>query len=123
MRQPRWWRGVGSCGCPQLAKRLGVDRRRVRRWRGRWVRAQAERTECEAEDASEGDLEACVRAVLADRARSGAPPTFEPVQVAALIALACEDPAESGRPVSHWTPSELASARFLKSSRSTPTLR
>jgi putative transposase len=25
-----------------------------------------------------------------------------------IIALACESPSEAGRPVSHWTPAELA---------------
>ena len=92
----------------EQAKRLGVDRQRVRRWRGRWVQAQGELTECEAIDTSADDLEAYIRAVLADRPQSGTPPTFEPEQVAALIALACEDPEASGLPVSHWTPSEVA---------------
>ncbi len=30
-------------------------------------------------------------------------------QVIQLFALACENPAESGRPISHWTAGELAS--------------
>jgi hypothetical protein len=33
---------------------------------------------------------------------------FSAEQIAGLIALACEPPADSGLPVSHWTPPELA---------------
>ena len=43
-----------------------------------------------------------------DDDRPGAPPKFTPEQMAGIIALACEPPADSGLPVSHWTPPELA---------------
>ena len=43
-----------------------------------------------------------------DDDRCGAPPTFTPEQIAAIIALACEHSSQSGVPVSHWTPPELA---------------
>src|SRR5262245_2695835 len=29
-------------------------------------------------------------------------------QIVQIVAVACEDPADSGRPVSHWTPREVA---------------
>jgi transposase len=45
---------------------------------------------------------------LQDAERPGAPLTFSPEQQTTLFALACEDPARSGRPISHWTPRELA---------------
>ena len=54
------------------------------------------------------DLEKLILTVLTDDARSGTPAKFTPEQVAAIIALACEPPAQSGPPVSHWTPTELA---------------
>jgi putative transposase len=90
------------------AYELGVDRQRVRRWRHRWARASDALGEAEDEGATDKDLEKLVLAVLADDQRSGAPPRFTPEQVAGIIALACEPPADSGLPVSHWTPSELA---------------
>ena len=90
------------------AKALGVDRQRVRRWRHRWAQAQEALAAAEAEGASDEDLERFVASVLADNDRPGAPATFTAEQVAAIIALACEPPAESGLPVSHWTPPELA---------------
>ena len=87
---------------------LGVDRQRVRRWRHRWARASAALVAAEDDGATDQDLEQLILRVLGDDDRSGAPPKFTPEQLAAIIALACEPPAESGLPVSHWTPSELA---------------
>ena len=48
----------------------------------------------------------CVKIDAIDRC--GAPPKFTPEQITAIIALACEHPSQSGVPVSHWTPPELA---------------
>jgi transposase len=45
---------------------------------------------------------------LTDRARSGRPHRFTPVQVAAITALACTLPAETQTPLSRWSSTELA---------------
>jgi hypothetical protein len=58
--------------------------------------------------ASAKDLEKLLVGILSDEDRCGAPPKFSPEQIARIIALACEVPAESGLPISHWTPPELA---------------
>jgi putative transposase len=50
----------------------------------------------------------CIEGVLADAPRSGAPATFTPEQVVRIVALACEDPRDCGRPITHWTTAELA---------------
>ena len=88
--------------------KLGVDRQRVRRWRHRWARAMASLRAAEAAGATDQDLEKLIIGVLTDVIRSGAPARFSAEQVAGIIALACELPADSGLPVSHWTPGELA---------------
>jgi hypothetical protein len=62
----------------------------------------------EEENATDKDLRALIVDVLADEKRCGGPTKFTPEQVAAIIALACEPPADSGLPISHWTPPELA---------------
>src|SRR5262249_59096531 len=49
-----------------------------------------------------------VEAVPADRPRSGNPGKFTPEQVTQILALACEPPEQSGRPITHWTYKELA---------------
>lgn len=95
------------------AQAIGVDSQRVRRWRRRWEAKQAGLAAAEAEGAKDSDLEALVVEVLSDGYRSGAPARITPEQVASIIAVACEPPSECGRPVSHWTPRELA-AEVLK---------
>jgi transposase len=45
---------------------------------------------------------------LQDLPRSGAPDTFTPEQLCQIFALACENPENYGRPITHWTHRELA---------------
>ncbi len=47
---------------------------------------------------------------LGDKQRSGRPPSFTPVQVAAVKAVACEPPARHGLTLSRWSSAELAQA-------------
>jgi len=77
---------------PEVARRLGTTRATVRRWRRHWLTR----------------YDYAVRERLQDAARPGTPATFSAEQWCQIMALACEPPAESGRPVSHWTPRELA---------------
>jgi hypothetical protein len=45
---------------------------------------------------------------LCDAPRSGAPATYTPEQICAVIAMTCERPSESERPISHWSQREIA---------------
>jgi len=87
---------------------LHVDRQRPRRWRHRWMLSQERLDAAETQGASERDLSALLAEVLSDAERPGVAPTFSAEQLTRIIALACEKPEESGRPVTHWTPRELA---------------
>jgi putative transposase len=62
----------------------------------------------ELEGATDKDLSNLLRDLLADEHRSGAPPTFGAEQLTQIIGVACEAPEDAGRPVTHWTPRELA---------------
>jgi putative transposase len=90
-----------------IADDLGCERHAVGIWRRRWADAfdALVRVEC-LEGLSA--LETAIEEVLRDHPRSGCPVTFAPDQVARIIAVACEPPKDSGRPVTHWTPTELA---------------
>ncbi len=92
----------------EQAGRLGVDRQRVRRWRMRWAENQERLAAAEQEGASDKDLAKLLHDLLADGERSGTPPKFTAEQLTQIIGVACEVPEESGRPVTHWTPTELA---------------
>ncbi len=91
----------------EQGRRLGVDRQRVRRWRTRWVSKEDRLAAAEREGASDKDLASLLRDVLADDPRPGGPATFTAEQLTRIIAVACELPSESDRPVTHWTPREL----------------
>jgi putative transposase len=81
----------------QIGRHLGVEADTVRRWRGRWLRLPA--------------VERAERSVaerLSDVPRPGAPARITAEQVCRMVALACEAPSVSGRPISQWTGREIA---------------
>jgi putative transposase len=92
----------------QLARHCGLHRATAQTWRTRWLLI-APRLEA-AITAGDDDrlLAHLVTDALDDAPRAGAPPTFTAEQVVQIVALACEPPPGSDRPVNHWTPRELA---------------
>jgi putative transposase len=116
-----------------IAKQVGCERHAVGPWRHRWANAfpRLVLVECCEKPSA---LVAAIERLLSDRPRSGSPGKFTAEQVTQILAVACEDPEASGRPVTHWTPKELADevvkrkivesisarqvGRFLKSGRS-----
>jgi transposase len=90
-----------------IADRLGLDVQTVRTWRGRWAEA-ADRLAAIETEGDAAALRAAVHELLRDAPRPGAPGTFTPEQICQIVAVGCEPPADSGRPVTHWTPTELA---------------
>ncbi|WP_406499989.1 helix-turn-helix domain-containing protein [Streptomyces sp. NBC_00846] len=72
----------------RITRETGLHLDTVRRWRRRF-----------AEQGMAG---------LADRQRTGRPPSFTALQAAQVKALACQLPAETGAPLSRWSCPELA---------------
>jgi putative transposase len=110
----------------EIARAVGVDVETARRWRGRWLGLRP---------VALADLS--VEERLTDAARSGAPAHIGAEQLCQIVALACEAPSASGRPISQWTSREVAAeivargilptisprhaARLLKKGRCSPT--
>jgi transposase len=78
----------------ETAEQLGVWRKTVSQWRARWLAG------------SGSGAPAAER--LSDAPRCGAPARITAEQICAIVALACERPSESARPLSHWSQQELA---------------
>jgi putative transposase len=111
--------GAGGAGLEETGHALGITPAVAGKWRRRW----GERAGQSVEER------------LADVARSGAPAKFTAQNICAIMALACEPPEASGRPITHWSQNELAAeavkrqivpkisqrsvGRFLKSGRFT----
>lgn len=91
----------------QIARDLGINYQTVITWRGRWLAAKEMLAEIEASSDDQG-LEQAIMAVLSDQPRSGAPATFSAEEICQIIAVACESPELSERPITEWTPRELA---------------
>jgi len=116
-----------------LSQQLSLSRNQVQLWRERWLLARESLGQVECEDISDSQLQQRIEAVLQDELRSGTSVKFTVEQIVQIVALACELPASSGRPISHWRPGELADeatkrgiverisprsvGRFLKGSR------
>jgi putative transposase len=90
-----------------LAEVFGGSDPTIRLWRTRWVQATPQLVAAEAE-ADEETLDTLLQQVLRHTPRRGRPATFTPEQLGQIVAVACEAPADSGRPVTHWTPRALA---------------
>jgi putative transposase len=91
----------------RVASDQGLTRVSVRLWRDRWLQATPRLAAAEAE-ASDQELLALIAAALDDAPRPGGPATFTAEQIVQIVAVACEPPSKSGRPISHWTHAELA---------------
>src|SRR5438067_13870567 len=76
----------------QIARELRINVDTVRLWRDRWVGLQGI------------DLDTLsVVERLQDAPRPGIKPKFSSEQRCQMAALACEAPAQAGRPISQWT--------------------
>lgn len=90
-----------------IAQQVGLGRCQVGLWRRRWQDAFANliRIECSEDPPA---LRRAIEDLLADEPRPGCPGKFTAEQLTLLLALACEPPEKSGRPITHWTGQELA---------------
>ena len=89
----------------EIAAEVGLDRMAVGLWRRRWRAAWDELTLWECTEPRR--LREAIRETLRDAPRSGCPGRVTAEQVAQILAVACEPPVNSGRPITHWTHGEL----------------
>lgn len=81
----------------QIARSLDISLDMARLWRNRWLGLAA---------ASLEDLS--IEERLTDAPRAGTPARIGAETVCQIVALACEAPSESGRPISQWSSREIA---------------
>lgn len=92
----------------QAGQSLALHRDTVSIWRERWLKATTTLQVAEEEEVGEQEWQGMIEMVLSDEPRSGSPATFTPEQIVQIVAVACEEPQHSERPITHWTPRELA---------------
>jgi putative transposase len=76
----------------EIGREMATSRQTVRLWRNHWMERKL--------------LPVIER--LKDEERPGAPARITAEQWCQIVALACEPPEQYLRPISHWTPRELA---------------
>lgn len=91
-----------------ISRRLELDREQVRLWRERWREGSEQLSAAEQQQVTDKKLMVLIFEILSDRQRPGTTKSFTVEQVVQIVAIACESPEKSDRPISHWTPGELA---------------
>lgn len=89
-----------------IGSRLGCSGDMVGIWRRRWRDSFAALLRMQFTENGAAFQRAIIEC-LSDAPRSGSPGKLTPEQVVGLIAIACEPPENSGRPVTSWTGTEL----------------
>lgn len=84
-----------------IEKALGIDAKTVKKWRDRYSVEHEELREIEQERPQK--LRKAIEKTLTDEQRAGSPAKFRDEQVAAILAMACEEPSKYELPFSHWT--------------------
>ncbi|MCT7986154.1 helix-turn-helix domain-containing protein, partial [Laspinema sp. A4] len=78
-------------------------------WRARWADASATLASAETSATSDQKLIQLIVDILSDQPRSGKPARFTVDDIVQIVAVACEHPSQSQRPINEWTHQELAS--------------
>ena len=90
-----------------IAAAVGLHRVSVGVWRRRWRESMDALIAVECRETT-AELRRVIEDVLSDAPRAGAPGKFSGEQVTLILAVACESPELSARPIVAWTPRELA---------------
>jgi DNA-binding CsgD family transcriptional regulator len=88
-----------------IERNMKLSPRRIKTWRDRYSDSREKIAKIEEETPNK--LRSAIKEALSDEQRAGAPATFRDEQVAAIVALACEDPAMLELPFSHWSAESL----------------
>jgi putative transposase len=84
---------------------MRISAKKVKLWRDRYSAMREELQQIERETPRK--IRKAIEELLSDEQRPGSPSKFTDEQIAAIIAMACQDPAHYGLPFSHWTPTLL----------------
>lgn len=89
----------------EISPEVSLNRHQVGRWRRRWRDAWDQL--CVWECSEPHRLREAILKVLSDAPGRGRKPSYTGEQVAQTVAVACEPPMMSGRPITCWTNREL----------------
>jgi len=101
-----------------ISREVGVSLNTVKTWRNRWLTAEEDLLKYESflnnGQLSIQDLRKHIYSALSDLPRSGKPKVFTLSQQQQIVALACDEPAHHGIPITTWTHETLAQTAISK---------
>lgn len=101
-----------------ISREVGVTLNTVKKWRGRWINAQEELIKFESHLSSAQisiqDFRKFIQSILSDLPRSGTPKKITLAQEQQIVAIACDEPAHHGIPITDWTYETLAQVAIAK---------
>ena len=92
----------------EISNQLKINRNTVKHWRNKWANAAITIDTSEVNGMKDKEFYNLIIDILSDDQRPGTPPKFTPEQIVQIVVIACENPKDSGREVSHFTPREIA---------------
>ena len=95
----------GKMSNQDISTQVKLECQAVGTWRRRWRDTWEDLTLWECSEPRR--LCAAICETLRDAPRSGSPGRVTAEQVTQILAVACEPPQKSGRPITHWTHREL----------------
>jgi len=96
-----------------IAREAGLAREQVGLWRRRWQQSFEALVAIECRE-TQAEFRRAIEDVLNDAPRSGSTGSFTAEQVTQILAVACEPPEQSRRPIDRWTHRELADEVVLR---------
>ena len=91
----------------KIAHKFDLSRCQVRYWRKKWQENYPLLIEAETEDLDDKKIKSIITFILDDQPRAGRPNIYTTEQIVQIVSIACEEPSDSGRPISHWSRREL----------------
>jgi transposase len=89
-----------------IGEQVGLGRKQVGLWRRRWQQSFDALVAAEC-GGTQAQLRRVIEEVLSDAPRAGCSGKFTAEQVTEIVAMACEPPSKSDRPIDKWTHREL----------------
>lgn len=96
-----------GCQISKISEKWDLSRSRVRQWRNKWKKHYSLLEQAQQDNLSSEKLKSMIISILSDEQRSGRPNTYSPEQIVQIVSVACEQPSDCGRPISHWSRREL----------------
>jgi putative transposase len=90
-----------------IADKFDLSRSQVRYWCQKWQDNYDLMIKAESKELDDKKIRSIITAILDDQPRAGRPNTYTTEQIVQILSIACEEPSESGRPISHWSRREL----------------